>query len=662
VFSNSSLKHKKTFYGWGRKKSGFKAIGLASLNENSTYILREDGFIRSIGLGDYKSFSLVEDDIGIYYDATKPSRLENLLNNYDFSSDAKLIEKAKQALNLIRKYKISKYNNGLLVSKDYFKNSSRKKVLIIDQNIDDLSLKYGLAEKFHINKIVDIAIHENPNADIYLKIHPDVINLRKKSGINLKKLNNRCKIISDHINAISLLENFNKVYTRTSQMGFEALILGCECVVFGMPFYAGWGLTDDRVSCLRRKRILSLTEVFAASYILYTKYNNPFSKKTSDIIDTISTINRFKNLEIKRKNKVFLFGFSRWKHKFIYPFLKEFNFDKIFFVNPIFKSHYKYAINKGLNQNDAIYIWGSKIFPEIENYAKNNQIKITRVEDGFIRSVSLGSDLTRPFSVIFDDLGIYFNPLKESRLERILNKNSFDNHLISEAENLINQIINSKISKYNFSENINFQLDNKLYEKTILVVGQVEDDFSIKLGGFGMSNSKLLQEVKKNNPNSYIIYKSHPDVNSGNREGYLSNEFLEKFCHLSLKDLNISYLISLVDEVHTITSLVGFEALLQRKKVVTYGLPFYSGWGLTFDKISCHRRKRELSLKELVAGALIIYPRYIDPIDLEYCKPELLVERIKEQNYLLKKNIIIKTFYVFRNFFIRLIQKFFKKG
>ena len=90
-------------------------------------------------------------------------------------------------------------------------------------------------------------------------------------------------------------------------MGFEALILGCECVVFGMPFYAGWGLTDDRVACLRRKRILSLTEVFAASYILYTKYNNPFSKKTSDIIDTINTINRFKNIEIKKKIRYFYF-------------------------------------------------------------------------------------------------------------------------------------------------------------------------------------------------------------------------------------------------------------------------------------------------------------------------------------------------------------------
>ena len=56
--------------------------------------------------------------------------------------------------------------------------------------------------------------------------------------------------------------------------------------------------------------------------------------------------------------------------------------------------------------------------------------------------------------------------------------------------------------------------------------------------------------------------------------------------------MNVS-LISLVDEVHTITSLVG--QIRHRKKVITYGLPFYAGWGLTEDRISCPRRKRKLS-------------------------------------------------------------------
>ena len=647
----------KTFYGWGRKKSGFNAIKLANLNENSKFILREDGFIRSTGLGDSKSFSIVEDDLGIYYDAKTPSRLEFILSNYDFKSDIKLLKKAKHAIELIRKFKISKYNNGLQINKDYFKNLSKEKVLIIDQNKGDLSLKYGLAEKFNINQIIDIAISENPYSDIYIKVHPDVINLKKKSEINFKKLNHKCKIISDDINAISLLENFRKVYTRTSQMGFEALIMGCECIVFGMPFYAGWGLTDDRIECSRRKRNLSLIEVFAASYILYPKYNNPYSKQSSDIIDTIYTINRFKKIEKKRKNKLFLFGFSKWKHKFILPYLKEFDFEKVYFVNSNLKLYFEYARKFGLNENSSIYIWGAKMFPEIENFANKNKIKIVRVEDGFIRSVGLGSDLTRPLSLAFDDLGIYYNPLKESRLERILNNNIFDKHIISEAENLINKIVNLRISKYNFDQNMNFKLENSPYQKTILVVGQVEDDASIKMGGFGIDNAKLLKEVKKINPDAYIIYKSHPDVNCGNRKGNLSTNFLKQFCNLSLGNVNLSTLISMVDEVHTITSLVGFEALLQGKKVITYGLPFYAGWGLTEDRISSPRRKRNLSISELVAGALILYPRYIDPIDLNYCKPEVLVNRIKDQKYFMENNRRSRIINLLRNLIVRLLQK-----
>jgi capsular polysaccharide export protein len=60
------------------------------------------------------------------------------------------------------------------------------------------------------------------------------------------------------------------------------------------------------------------------------------------------------------------------------------------------------------------------------------------------------------------------------------------------------------------------------------------------------------------------------------------------------------------------TSLAGFEALLHQKRVITYGLPFYAGWGLTQDRHAIHRRGRKLALDELVAAALILYPRYID--------------------------------------------------
>ena len=107
---------KGVFYGWGRKPSGIHAMKLAKKMDTS-FVLLEDGYIRSLGLGidGSPSFSLVEDDIGIYYDATVPSRLENILNTYDFQADTPLMEDARRAIELIVEHNISKYNDAPLV-------------------------------------------------------------------------------------------------------------------------------------------------------------------------------------------------------------------------------------------------------------------------------------------------------------------------------------------------------------------------------------------------------------------------------------------------------------------------------------------------------------------------------------------------------------------
>ncbi len=54
--------------------------------------------------------------------------------------------------------------------------------------------------------------------------------------------------------------------------------------------------------------------------------------------------------------------------------------------------------------------------------------------------------------------------------------------------------------------------------------------------------------------------------------------------------------------------------------VETYGLPFYAGWGLTEDRESCGRRRRRLTLDQLVAGALLLYPRYVHRPSLAPCE------------------------------------------
>ncbi|HDZ5017968.1 TPA: capsular polysaccharide biosynthesis protein, partial [Campylobacter jejuni] len=311
---NLKINKDDIFFGWGRKRSGVKAVSLAE-KYHSKFMLLEDGFIRSLNLGveNSPSFSIVKDEIGIYYDATQPSKLENLLNIYEFKDEE--LKQAKKAIELIKKYKISKYNNNLDILDNYFQKDE-KRVLIITQTANDASLEFGLAKDFKTLDMIKDAIKENPDSKIYIKIHPDVLSGKKQSDLDINLLPKECILIIENFNPIALLEFFDKVYTKTSGMGFEALMLGCECVCYGMPFYAGWGLTKDKLECKRRIQKRSLEEVFYATYILYSKYFNPYLNRKSDIFDTIKTLAKYKDIEKVNSNRLFFFGFSKWKRKF----------------------------------------------------------------------------------------------------------------------------------------------------------------------------------------------------------------------------------------------------------------------------------------------------------------------------------------------------------
>ncbi|EOI8484701.1 capsular polysaccharide biosynthesis protein, partial [Campylobacter jejuni] len=327
---NLKINKDDLFFGWGRKKSGLKAMNLAK-KYKAKFILLEDGFIRSLNLGveNSPSFSMVKDDIGIYYDATMPSKLENLLNTYEFKGEE--IKQAKKAIELIKKYKISKYNNNLDIPDDYFQKDE-KRVLIIAQTANDASLEFGLAKDFKTVDMIKDAIKENPDSKIYIKIHPDVLSGKKQSDLDINSLPKECILISENFNPIALLEFFDKVYTKTSGMGFEALIQECECVCYGMPFYAGWGLTKDKLECKRRMQKRSLEEVFYAAYILYSEYFNPYLNQKSNIFDTIQTLAKYKDIEKANSNRLFMLGFTLWKRYFIKPFFKAKN-NEIIFLN-----------------------------------------------------------------------------------------------------------------------------------------------------------------------------------------------------------------------------------------------------------------------------------------------------------------------------------------
>jgi capsular polysaccharide export protein len=190
------------------------------------------------------------------------------------------------------------------------------------------------------------------------------------------------------------------------------------------------------------------------------------------------------------------------------------------------------------------------------------------------------------------------------------------------------EILRHNITKYNVAGAV-APLPPSPGRQRILVVGQVEDDASITFGaGRVRSNLGLLRAVREAAPDAFIIWKPHPDVQTGFRRGYLPARKAAQFADVVLTQGDIRPIFAEADALHTMTSLAGFEALLRGLEVTCWGRPFYAGWSLTTDMESFERRQRRLTLDELVAGSLIHYPRYQDPVTGLPCAPEVLLERL----------------------------------
>jgi len=297
----------KHFRGWGYKRTGRFAQWCHRM-VGGTLTLEEDGFIRSIGLGveGGKPFSVVRDDHGIYYDANTSSALEIFLNSYDFTADTALCDKADNVMAQMRRYRISKYNLPLRPI-SYFTSlfanepdTTASRILVISQTAGDASLVYGRGETFSTEKLISDALEENPDAVVYIKVHPDVVSGKRRADFKIDTLPERCRLIQEIVEPMQLLAYVEKVYTRTSGMGMEALIMGKEVHCYGMPFYAGWGLTHDRLKCERRKRRLTLEALFAGAYLHYAYYFDPDKpEREVEIEEAIARVVAYRQYEEK---------------------------------------------------------------------------------------------------------------------------------------------------------------------------------------------------------------------------------------------------------------------------------------------------------------------------------------------------------------------------
>ena len=601
--------------GWGLKDTSKVGRNRAAAR-NLPYLALEDGFLRSIGLGETgaASLSLIVDDIGVYYDATRPSRLERLIETAPDWCDAAMHARAAALVERVVASGLSKTNMGGPLDRSIL--TPGRRILLVDQTAGDASIGNGLAGPESFAAMVRTAKAEHPDAQLIVKRHPAVAAGKKKGCIADADLKGVTLLDAD-VRPADLLAEVDEVWCVTSALGFEALLCRLPVRCFGAPFYSGWGLTTDEVQTGRRGVARDLETVAAAALIAYPRYVDPV---TGQRCEAEAAVDRLISLRDRAERLAGYWagvGFSPAKRP---PIRRLLNGPKT--TMKYFASASRAAARAEETGGRLIY-WAGKETAEIASVAAKTTAPVVRMEDGFIRSRGLGSDFFGALSVALDDQGVYYDPSRPSRLESLIEGGAQSPELLARARRLRERIVDAGLSKYNLAG------DGRRPNwpggaRKVLVVGQVENDKSILKGcGDIRTNSGLVEAARADFPDAFLIYRNHPDVMSGNRPGMLDASAILTV-DATADDFDIIDCLEACDVLATLTSLSGFEALLRGKTVATYGRPFYGGWGLTLDRMTYERRTRRARLDALVAAALIEYPIYVTP-DGWPCEAEDLV-------------------------------------
>lgn len=595
---------------WGTKPSARRAERLSQQRDLPLWRC-EDGFLRSLGLGNEgPPFSLVLDDQGIYYDARHPSRLEALIASPLASAARRRAETLRQ---LWCAERLTKY-----IGAAESPAPQEPFVLVVDQTAGDRAIAGALACPESFSRMLQAAMAEHPHHRVVLKVHPDVVRGRKRGHFEASTLDDpRILLCADGGHPAALLERASAVYVVSSQLGFEALIWGRPVHCFGMPFYAGWGLTRDAMPPPERRRPGSdLERLIHAALIAYPICLDPHSWRPCSPERLMNVLGLQQRLRRELPERIEAFGFKPWKQ----PILRRFTAGS--------RLRFRRRHSRPTGWGDAAAIWGRDPGRGLERHGDGADAPpLLRVEDGFLRSVGLGANLIAPLSWVIDRRGIYYDARSPSDLEHLLTGHVFSAEERRRGAALRGQLVDAALTKYNLPAP---PWRRPMHAaRVVLVPGQVESDASIRYGAPRLqTNRQLLEAVRAAEPEAWLLYKPHPDVVAGLRQDTDGGESLAGLCDEIIIAGAMHQLYEQVDAVHVLTSLSGFEALLRGREVHTWGLPFYAGWGLSHDHLVCPRRGRRLDLDELVWACLIAYPRYVSRYSGLFIEPEEAVEEL----------------------------------
>jgi capsular polysaccharide export protein len=486
----------------------------------------------------------------------------------------------------------------------------RQRVLLIDERESSRGIN-GVAIRhtpIDFSRMIDAARVAYPDAEFWLARSSDNGSGRWLSS-TVPALPSGIQL-SD--NARNALQEVDRAYTIGASEGMLALLAKVPLHVHGAPYYAGWGLTHDATPLANRTARPTLSALFNLMFIQWARYLNPATHASGTLDQLLDSIELQREVRERFADLRDVAGirFQWWKRHFATPFLTAGGGQLRWTRKPA-----------ALAGNECGALWGARSADELPPDATR-----VRIEDGFFHSCGLGSDMIAPRSQVIDRRGLYFDASRPSDLSVLLNETEFSPAELARAAALRKLVTELGVTKYNLGRRAP-GWTAPVGKRVVLVPGQVADDASIRLGtGAIRTADALLREVRARRPDAFIVYKPHPDVLSGNRSGLIDAQRLADIVDTSADLLS---LIDRADEVHTLSSLAGFDALMREKAVFTYGLPFYAGWGLTYDALApLPWREHRLSLDMLTAGVLLRYPIYWDWRLRLYTTPEAVVHQL----------------------------------
>lgn len=442
--------------------------------------------------------------------------------------------------------------------------------------------------------------------------------------LSLEAERRRLPVLAAPLATAGVIAGARALYVWTAPIGFDGLMQGIPVITFGAPFYAGLGLTEDRGAVPERAQKVTIEHLAVAALVDCSRYGDPITGQASDAFRALDHVQRIIEQDRRFAGRTVVVAMKPWKRANVRGYL----------ASRAGQLHYRAGAGSALRllrrEGGVAATWAaSEPAGLAARLAAAGLPPLLRIEDGFLRSVGLGSNYVAAASLVLDRQGIYYDPTRPSDLETLLQQHQFSAAEQATARRLIDLIVSRGLTKYNIGGAGTDHVAAPAGAYRILVPGQVEDDASIRLGAPDMGgNLGLLRAVRAARPDAWIIYKPHPDVEAGNRKGRIPRELALTLADQVIEDASIVGLFPKIDAVHTMTSLVGFEALLRGLEVATYGLPFYAGWGLTEDRCQCPRRGRRRTVEELVAAALLLYPSYVDPETGLPCDVWTVVERL----------------------------------